>query len=201
MRFWLALLAAVVLWQGLHWWQQRPVHQPDGVLAPLEPEQVAAPESAAIVIGGFSLLPQAHYRITARLLSIQHYRFGRDAELSPLDFALGWGPMSDNRVLQALELSQSGRFFWLHWAVQPPLPETVLFTHASNTHLIPATAEIGRQLARMRAGQVVTLDGQLVNVTAADGWYWHTSLTRSDQGAGACELMLVQVADVFLRGS
>ena len=107
-----ALLAAIVCWQGLHWWLHRPVHQPDGALTVEEPLQEALPQSAAPILrGDFSLLPQAHYHITARLLSSKPYRFGREAELAPLDFTLGWGPMSDNRVLETLEISQSSRFF------------------------------------------------------------------------------------------
>jgi hypothetical protein len=38
---------------------------------------------------------------------------------------------------------------------------------------------------------VVALSGYLVRVTAADGWHWNSSMTRSDSGHGACELVWV----------
>jgi hypothetical protein len=48
------------------------------------------------------------------------------------------------------------------------------------------------QLARLRTGQVVHLSGVLVDAVRDDGAYIRTSLTRTDSGAGACEVMLVE---------
>ena len=72
--------------------------------------------------------------------------------------------------------------------------------HAANTHLVPADAGVRRQLAKIRRGQVVQLQGLLVDARAADGWRWQTSLTREDSGAGACELFWVQSVSVVLSG-
>ncbi len=198
-RWLLALLLAIAGWQALQWWQLRPVQQPQGVLAADEPEQ-AATEAAAIEIHSFTLKPRASYRIRARLLSREAYRQGREAELSPVDFALGWGLMSDSFVLDGLDISQSGRFFWMHWDATPPADERDLMQHAANVHLIPATEAVSRQLAKIRPGQVIELQGLLVDAASADGWSWNTSLTRDDTGAGACELFWVQGVDVLLRG-
>ena len=63
---------------------------------------------------------------------------------------------------------------------------------SANVHLIPADANVKRSLDRVRVGTIVTLRGQLVEATRADGWRWTSSLTREDSGAGACELMLVR---------
>ena len=63
-------------------------------------------------------------------------------------------------------------------------------------HTIPATRQIERRLANLRPGQVVALAGYLVEVHAADGWQWRSSLTREDTGAGACELVWVETLDV-----
>lgn len=198
-RLWLALLLALCAWQAGQWWRLRPVQQANGVLVAEDPRQ------QPVEIDGFNyrdyrLSPRASYHLRARLLSRESYRLGREAELSPLDFALGWGVMSDNRVLDALEISQSGRYFWLRWGEAAPASETEMLRHAANTHLIPADDSVRRALARMRPGQVVALDGWLVDVAAKDGWQWQSSLTRSDTGAGACELLWVRSASVFLRG-
>ncbi len=198
-RLWLALLLALCAWQAGQWWRLRPVQQANGVLVAEDPRQ------QPVEIDGFNyrdyrLSPRASYHLRARLLSRESYRLGREAELSPLDFALGWGVMSDNRVLDALEISQSGRYFWLRWGEAAPASETEMLRHAANTHLIPADDSVRRALARMRPGQVVALDGWLVDVAAEDGWQWQSSLSRSDTGAGACELLWVRSASVFLRG-
>lgn len=196
----LALLVGLGLWQAYGGWQLRPVKQADGVLAPGEPEQSDAGNAPAMVREGYTLTPRARYRLQARLLGRRPYRFGREAEISPLDFALGWGVMSDNRVLDALSIRQSGRYFRVRWSDQPPADEAEMMTHAANTHLIPADDSVRRALGRMRPGQVVTLDGWLVDVEAGDGWRWNTSLSRADSGAGACELFLVRAASVALPG-
>jgi hypothetical protein len=45
-------------------------------------------------------------------------------------------------------------------------------------------------------GQVVHLTGLLVDGRRDDGSFINTSLTRSDTGAGACEVMLVERVEV-----
>jgi hypothetical protein len=58
-------------------------------------------------------------------------------------------------------------------------------------HLIPANAEIQRKLKQVRVGDVVQLTGLLIRADAQDGWRWVSSQTRSDSGAGACEVVWV----------
>ena len=59
-------------------------------------------------------------------------------------------------------------------------------------HLIAANDEVARTLKQIRPGQLITLQGYLVNVNADDGWRWRSSLTRDDTGANACELIYVK---------
>lgn len=185
----------------MQWWQLRPVQQPNGIIAADDPAQDTQVSGAVFTKDGYTLTPRAHYHFRARLLHRKPYSFGRESQLSPLDFAIGWGPLSDNVVLDQLEISQSNRYFYYRWQGEPPVPPSVLIDHAANTHLIPADKSVAAALAKMRPGQVVELDGWLVDASASDGWSWHTSLTREDTGAGACELMWVKSADVFLRGN
>jgi len=51
-------------------------------------------------------------------------------------------------------------------------------------------------LLRIRAGQIVSLAGYLVEVRGPNGMRWRSSLTREDTGAGACELVWVETLDV-----
>lgn len=191
--FTVAMIAACV-WGGWRHWQLRQLEQGPGVLAPAEPRQARVPgDIAPFTRGEFTIKPLARYELRARLLSREAYRSGTEAELSPLDFALGWGPMSDSTVLDQLEVSQSARYFSLRWQ-EPPLPPDVLLSHAANTHLIPADGLVEKALSAMRPGQIVTLRGYLVQVERGDGWRWNSSLTRKDTGAGACELFWVEDA-------
>lgn len=195
MRRLFLLLMAVALVVGVRQsCSERQVRRPlPGILVAEAPEQrpLSRGEAPAFRIGDYRIEPQAAYRLRARLLSRKAYRLGREAELSSLDFALGWGPMSDSSLLSKLSISQSGRFFWLRWDETPPVSPQEIFGSAANTHLIPADDTVRRTLDRMRPGHVIGLHGLLVNASAPDGWSWRTSLMRHDTGAGACELFWV----------
>lgn len=192
-----ALITAAT-WQAFNRWQLRPVHPPDGAIAPADPLQTnldVAPVLTAV--GRWRLTPRARYDITARILGREDYHFDLLSDLIPEDLALGWGPMSDNRVLRAFEITQGARFYsWMPKQPNLPVPRQIVIEHSANTHVIPANPATRHQLARLRVGQVVHLTGLLVDGVRDDGAYIHTSLTRSDTGSGACEVVLVEQADV-----
>jgi hypothetical protein len=181
------------VWQN---WERRPVHPPDGLLAPAEPLQSELSDSTALRHGRWLLTPRAGYDITARILGREDYHFDAISDLVPEDLALGWGPMSDNQVLAAFDISQGARFYSWRPRAALPIERQAVIEHSANTHVIPADAGVGKQLARLRVGQVVHLRGLLVDATRDDGAWMHTSLSRSDTGAGACEVMLVEELQV-----
>lgn len=186
------------LWQGYGTWQLRVVHPPDGQIAPDDPKQTDIQEAPVTVAGRWRLTPRARYDITARILSREDYSFDALSDLIPQDLALGWGPMSDNRILRDLEIAQGARFYtWTARKQTLPIPAKAVIEHSANTHVIPADASIRHQLKRLRVGQVVHLVGLLVDGARDDGAYIKTSLTRSDTGAGACEILLVQQVEVW----
>lgn len=191
-------LAAAGLWQGFARWQLRPVHPPDGPIAPADPQQTDLEGTPAVTtLGRWRLTPRARYDITARILSREDYRFDRLSDLIPEDLALGWGPMSDTRVLSAFEITQGARFYeWMPKQQDLPVPRQVVIEHSANTHVIPADSATRHQLERLRVGQVVHLTGFLVDGVRDDGAYIRTSLTRKDTGPGACEVLLVEQAEV-----
>jgi hypothetical protein len=167
-----------------------PIQRPAGVLAPDEPEQTPT-RAQPFRFGDFELQPRADYHIVARVLSVESYGWDGGSALSPIDFAVGWGPMSDSSVLAHFRITQGGRFFTIYPDAEAIDIHTALLG-AANMHLIPAGAAVRLQLQRVRAGHIVELHGKLVNVSRADGYQWNSSLTRADTGAGACELYYVE---------
>ena len=148
------------------------------------------------VYPGYELSNSEPIEMTGRVLSRRDYRTGREAELSPTDFALGWGPLLNREISDQLQVSQSNR--WFRWQAQTlPIPKSEITCSAANVHLIPASEAVRRALESVNTGDVVALRGQLVDVTAEDGWRWRSSRSRSDTGAGSCELLLVE--DVVLQ--
>ena len=197
MRWKTLLFIAVVGYGGWNYWQSRPVDVAAGAgpLAAQDPQQYGA-AAVSLEKAGYQITPLAGYDLTARVLSVQPYRLGREADISPLDLALGWGPMSDSAVLEKITIRQSGRFYF--WNVREfPIPQQQIETHSANTHLIPATASVEERIKSVRRGQVVHLRGYLVEAKSADGWQWRSSLSRDDTGDGACELMWVEQAEIL----
>jgi hypothetical protein len=191
--------AAFVAWSAWTWWHDRPVEPPAGVLAPDDPVQVEldGDDADPVPHGDWTLSPRAGFTIVARVLSRETYAFDAFASAAPVDLALGWGPMSDSAMLAPLEIEQGARFYTLRWQSEPPAPPRVLLRHSSNVHTIAADEAIERQLRYLRRGEVVRLDGRLVDGVRADGARFRTSLSRDDTGAGACEVLLVERLEVL----
>ena len=166
------------------------VDQPPGVLAPTEPLQRLT-QRPAFEFGAYQLTPLADYDIEARVLSVEKYSTDGGARLSPIDFAVGWGPMSDSAVLEHFRIRQGARFFSIYPDEQAINLQTALLS-AANMHLIPATSDMGDELERVRPGQVVRLRGKLVSALGPNNFTWKSSLSRVDTGAGACELFYVE---------
>jgi len=176
---------------GVYFWSGREITRPAGVLVPEPPVQRQVSSSSFREKNGYRITLLASFDIRGRVIGAERYRFDRGAALSPVDLALGWGPMSDSHVLQQLSISQGGRFY--SWLAQSfPVPREIIETHSANMHMIPATDDLERRLKSIRAGNVVRIKGFLVEVTGKDGFRWKSSLTRTDTGAGACELIWVE---------
>ncbi len=183
------LLVAVLAWQWL--WPAQTVALGPGVMAAETPVQQGTGNREAFMLDDYLVTPLADFSIRAKLLSRKSYFLGQESDISPVDFALGWGPMSDEELLEDIEISQSGR--WYRWRTSnSPLPLREISRNSANMHIIPADDLVADSIDDVIVGQVVDLSGYLVRVDADDGWRWVSSLTREDTGAGACELFYVQ---------
>lgn len=192
MRRWLVIAGGLVL---IGWWLSPPSERtrPPGVLAAEAPVQTGIVDGASFVHDTFRITPLAEFRIDARVLGRETYRFDAGAALAPIDLALGWGRMSDSIVIERLAISQSGRWYNYRWGAEgPPLPPEEIRMSSANMHLIPADAAVANLLEQVRVGDLVRLEGKLVQADGEDGWRWRSSLTREDSGGGACELIWVE---------
>ncbi|MFT5137354.1 MAG: hypothetical protein ACI9XU_002274 [Arenicella sp.] len=133
-KFILVLLIAVVVFKIVS--EPGELHYGPGVMAAQAPQQSAPRLNSVIEIDGYKVTPLADFKINAKVLSRRGYRFGREADLSPVDFALGWGNMSDESVLKKIKISQSNR--WDRWQVREfPITQQEIQTHSTNMHIIP----------------------------------------------------------------
>lgn len=141
--------------------------------------------------GGFAFEALAEFEIDARVLSVKEYG-GEEGALSPMDLALGWGPMSDETVLGAMTIRQGGRWYTYQWKDRPPISPGDIIRSSANMHMVPASAAVREELEAVKPGDVVRLRGALVAVRGANGYRWRSSTSRSDTGAGACEIVWVE---------
>ena len=191
MRRWLLVAIAVCAFGGWQHFRGTAVSQPPGVLAPEPPRQRSLDPVPTLSLPGYRISALAGFSLEARVLARRDYSLGRESDLSPTDLALGWGPMSDSTVLEALDIRQANR--WYTWRAESlPLPRRTIERSSANMHLIPAHPQVADALEAVRPGMLVRLEGYLVEAQAADGWRWRSSLTRDDVGDGACELVWVE---------
>lgn len=190
-------LFLIILVGGFQCWSDREESHPPGILVTELPQQKELPQKLPPIPYKTVLLdPLAEYSMRARVLSTERYWIDRLSRIVPVDVALGWGVMSDTRVLEDLKISQNGRFYFYSWRDPAPVNPREIVASSANMHLIPSTPYIEQEIKRLRKGQVVKLDGYLVKVNFADGSEAKSSMAREDSGAGACEIMWVRNLEV-----
>ncbi len=167
----------------------RAVQRPPGlVVAPDPPKQKALRGASPISYNDAQLEPQAEYSFEARLLFVTWYNSDRGAKYSPVDLSISWGMMSDSANLDLLEWSAGTRFLNYRWPAQPPIPLADIKPRVANVHILPASPDLLKRIAKLRPGSLVRASGLLVNLKAGN-YTWNSSLTRDDDGDGACELL------------
>jgi len=176
-------------------WDSGPVEHPAGILVAEKPLQVDL-QPSAFMLDDYQLTRKASFEIRARVLSKEPYYLNRTADLAPIDLALGWGAMSDSAVLDRIDISQSARWYRTRYEFPSPIPDQQIIANSSNMHMIPAGKGIERSLKKLREGDIILIRGYLVDVDHDSGWYWRSSMSRTDTGDGACELVFVEYLSV-----
>jgi hypothetical protein len=125
-----------------------------------------------------------------RILGRKDYNNDREAQFSPVDFAVSEGVLASNYYYPLIGVQQSNRYLTWRMSKLPIAPKQAMQL-VSNIHIIPANPRIAAKLKQVKQGDLVQLDGELVEVND-NGWKWTSSLSRNDVGDGACELLRVQ---------
>jgi hypothetical protein len=166
-----------------------------GVMVKESPTQIDIDNPTSFEFGNHKITLLAKFHIKAKVLSREDYTFDQGSDISPVDLALGWGRMSDEAVIKHIQISQSAR--WYRWRTDTlPIPSREIETHSANMHLIPADDLVETEIKGARRGDIIELEGYLVEVISDDGRRWKSSLTRDDTGANACEVIWVEQFEV-----
>lgn len=184
------ILIIALLLAGYYFFGDGGRNQPEGVLIEAAPVQRDT-ASQRFEHAGYSIETLASFDIEARVLGREEYWLDRESDLAKYDLALGWQRMSDTRVLDDIDISQSGR--WYRWRTERfPIPRREIERSSANMHMIPANDWIEKQIGQLGPGDLIRIRGYLVKAESEDGWHWQSSLTRDDTGQGACELVYVE---------
>ncbi|MEM9346523.1 MAG: hypothetical protein AAGB26_07890 [Planctomycetota bacterium] len=168
---------------------------PPGVRVPDEPVQVNIDPLVVYQDGENWVTALAEFSMQAKVLGRERYRNDTPAELSPIDLALGWQRMSDQRVVDQISISQRGR--WYHWRTRnAPIPLREIEQCSANFHMLPANGRVREALLAVRTGEIIAFTGYLVDAQIGEDWLWETPMTRDDTGDGACEIVWVQTFEV-----
>jgi len=189
----LAILIVVIIY---FFYPETVVTYPAGVTAPDQPKQTSLSVIKKWESDEFYFNALAEYQIKARVLSRNNFSIGKESEISPFDLALGWGPMSDQSVIDKIDISQSNR--WYRWRADVlPIPAREISLNSANVHIIPKDETIQDKFDDVYSGSLIEMKGYLVEITTADGWRWKSSLKRDDTAGGSCELFWVEDLVLF----
>jgi len=164
-----------------------------------DPEQTPIQDPLPITFskGGYDwvITPRASYVLRGRVLSRKNYRSGWNAVLSPCDVAMAWGKLVEDGLYEKLDWSQSNRWYWWEYGPDFSHENTLVARYSSNTHIIPATPNVARAAKSLGRGDIAELRGDLVRVDGRKGGntvWWNSSLARTDQGDGSCEVLYLR---------
>ena len=168
-----------------------------------EPAQEPADRPAfERVVGGrrYQVTPRFRFDQSAKVMSARAYRWGREGALLPEDLALAWGPVLAPPYAGRLSFSQFSRFFF--WRTKDlSLDRGTIVTHTANVHVFPRTTRLKRAVRAVTRGDVVRLEGFLVDIdeVGGAGFHWGTSTTREDEGPNSCETIYLERLTVGKR--
>ena len=190
------IIVVCVVWNRMHTGKRRAIA---GIGAPIqkEAEGLIKPD-----IEGYdtTITFLYSYEIEALVLSSKEYTdFNFGGKLASRDLGLAWGKVAEYNTKVDFHWRQANR--WLTWRLNSQ-EELDFFggysgitQNVSNNHAIALDPEIRKQINRIKKGDHIRLKGYLVNVDTvrADGATinWHSSVTREDEGDGACEVIYV----------
>jgi hypothetical protein len=204
---------------GITFWTQDNYKAVDSVVSSVyrEPSQKDVQNSEKISFDQngyqFDVDPLFDYEITGFVLSHYDYTFfalRRTDSVFPVDLCLTWGENMKSRSYQEYNLNvrQDSRWCYVNWSKSIDFD----MNEVSNNHLVINDKELEKKAFSVRSGDQVRITGKLANVKATnvDGKLadyefesasWGSSTTRTDSGAGACEVIWVESIEILQRGN
>lgn len=168
------LFLILVLAGSYYLWDQRPIKHGVGVTAPDTPVVERGFQLAEHYHKHYTLEPKFRLNTTARVISNKRYWFDEKSELAPVDFVLGWGSLSDERILDQVKTPISRRDFKID-VIRPPMTFNEIRSKLLYMHAIPANDSVADRLKSIKTGHIVSIKGYIVDVYDRSDVLWTSS--------------------------
>lgn len=145
---------------------------------------------------GVKITKLATYEITGRVMGMEYYYFGSGAnKISPEDLVLAWGPAATDKYAKDISVKIGSNDRFANFSITGDYANDYkdkAGDYISNNHIIPMNNRLKSILKKIRKDDVVQIIGYLVKCEG-DNWYWGpSSMSRTDDGAHACEIILAE---------
>ena len=153
----------------------------------------------------------AYYDITGKVEAIQNYSTNPISNMlsfkgtnvidyiSPIDLTLSWGEIAldknSNHIASDQYYLNRDRVVQTTWdgVLASEFSRDFIISHFSNNHVISLDRGIRNEFSKVKVNQIVRIQGYLVKVECSNGITWGpSSLTRTDEGLHACEIIYVE---------
>ncbi|AGW14635.1 tetratricopeptide repeat protein [Megalodesulfovibrio gigas] len=204
----LLTIALALLWTVA--WSKKDAYPPQEAMQPAlrqDPRQEERLQPAFNVEQGgvrYVISPKAEYELYGLVVSshdtdawwdFYHQHWGD--YLNVKDLCVIWGPNLRPDILQAVSFSNTSFTCEASWRQPVPFSSA----HFSNNHLLTDNPAIQHALRRTARGDQIRIVGQLVEYSSGPDFSRGTSLTRTDDGMGACETIFVTELDILAEAT
>lgn len=143
----------------------------------------------------YSIVPRATYDIRALVVSKNNISSLFDSyhdsdSVDTRDLCVMWGDNVRNTIFREISVSSGSWTCFVEWK---NADEGARFHHdqLSNNHLITNDEVLRDQIDAVHIGDQIRIRGLLVDYSDNEGFFRKTSMTRTDQGNHACEVLFV----------
>lgn len=171
------ILLCVVMFTGYYAWSIFPIQHGPGVIAPNKPRVSKLTFDKPFLFNSSTVVPIRKISGQVRVLEKKRYFFDNRSQYSPIDVLIGWNELSDERNLDFLHFSLHDRYFKMNYS-SPPLPINNIYNQIQLWHLMPATEEIDTDIKGIREGNVISIEGFIVNIESKDSFGWKSELSN-----------------------
>jgi hypothetical protein len=117
------------------------------------------------------------------------------SQISKYDIAIAWGDLNKEEYDEHIKYTQGSRWYYYNYSRDFPKNGSFIARNSANVHLVHSNEEILDKLRRIKRNDYVSIEGYLVEAIFPNG-PWRSSLTRTDTGNGACEILYVIKVDI-----